>query len=161
MVKLEALLVAVVVSGIALSFAATLSIAPAMKQTTTGTTTSSTSSTTGLMQGYGALVAKIEVGPTVPICHVNATQGTAPAYYSSIEATVTDSSGKVATYPVDWVSNGCYMTGTFGASLLPGNYSLNLTSCSWMGCKSALPKSFVIYQGLTTDVNVSIFTGIA
>jgi len=162
MVKLEILLVAVVISGMALAFAAALSIAPAMNQITSTTgNPSSTTTVTTVPMGYGTLAARFEAGPTVPVCHASATQEPAPTYYSSIEAVVTDSSGRTTSYAVDWASNGCYMIGTFSATMASGSYSLNLTSCSWMGCRSALPRSFVIYQSLTTTVDVSINTGIA
>jgi hypothetical protein len=73
---------------------------------------------------------------------------------------ITDSSGQEAVYPVSWIWNGCYVTSSLTVSLHEGSYALNLTNCQWMGCKSALPKTFDIYPGRTTDVAVSVFTGI-
>jgi hypothetical protein len=88
----------------------------------------------------------------------------APSLYSSIGAVVTPQpSGQALTLPILWLSNGCSVTGTLNASLAPGTYTLNLTSCQWMGCSSpgsALPKTFVVIAGQTTTINVSIDTGI-
>jgi hypothetical protein len=84
--------------------------------------------------------------------------------YSSIGAVVTPQpSGQALTLPILWLSNGCSVTGTLNTSLAPGTYTLNLTSCQWMGCSSpgsALPKTFVVIAGQTTTINVSIDTGI-
>jgi hypothetical protein len=91
----------------------------------------------------------------------NATRGPAPSLYSSIAAVVTSQlSGQAVTLPISWLSNGCGVSGSLEASLAPGAYSLNLSSCQFMGCSSALPKSFAIVAGLSTSVNISIDTGI-
>lgn len=127
---------------------------------TSTSSTSSTSSASSPGPDYGKLSATFSVGPTQPVCYVSATEGPASSYFSSIEAVVTDSQGQAKAHVVSWVSNGCNVTGTFSTLLPTGRYSLNLSSCSWMGCKSALPRDFVIQSGITTDAEVSIFTGI-
>jgi hypothetical protein len=106
------------------------------------------------------LSVQLSIGPTAPVCRANATVGPAPSPYSSIEVIITPSSGQNLTLPVSWLSNGCEVSGSLQASLAPGNYQLNLSSCIFMGCKSTLPKSFTIFAGQTTDVSVSIDTGI-
>jgi hypothetical protein len=123
-----------------------------------GTDASSTSTGTSLM---GTLEASFSVGPTQPVCSANATVGPAPSSYSSIEAVVSPSpSGQAMTLPIAWTSSGCGVSGTVKASLAPGSYSLSLSSCTFMGCASALPKSFVIVAGQSTTIDVSIDTGI-
>jgi hypothetical protein len=123
-----------------------------------GPGTSSTSTGTSLM---GTLEASFSVGPTEPVCSANATVGPAPSSYSSIEAVVSPSpSGQAVNLPIAWTSSGCAVSGTVQASLAPGLYSLSLSSCTFMGCASALPKSFVIVAGQSTSVDVSIDTGI-
>jgi hypothetical protein len=107
------------------------------------------------------MAARFVVGPTQPVCYATATEGPAPSYYATIEAVVTDSNGMRTNHSIHWVSNGCYNTGTFGTTLAPGNYSVNLSSCNWLGCRSALPQSFVIQSDTTTNINISISTGIA
>lgn len=123
----------------------------------TGVSTSITSTGTGLL---GTLGASFSIGPTEPVCMANATMGPAPMPYSSLEAVVTSSSGTVTTLPISWVSSGCEVMGVVQTSMAPGVYSLNLSSCTFMGCSSALPKSFGIAAGQSTSVVVSIDTGI-
>jgi hypothetical protein len=123
-----------------------------------GTGASSTSKGTSLT---GTLDATFSVGPTQPVCSANSTAGPAPSSYSSIEAVVSPSpSGQALTLPIAWTSSGCAVSGTVQASLAPGSYSLGLSSCTFMGCASSLPKSFVIFAGQPTSIDVSIDTGI-
>ena len=122
-----------------------------------GTTTHSTGTGTNLS---GTLTAAFDVGPIQPVCSANTTTRAAPSQYASYNAVVTDSSGDASTFPIAWVSNGCDVLGTFQAPLVPGNYSLNLSSCPWMGCSSTLPKSFSMVAGQSTNLSVSIDTGI-
>jgi hypothetical protein len=121
------------------------------------------SSTTGAAgASTGTLGASFSIGPTAPVCKANASIGPAPQPYSSIEMVVSSSpSGQVTTtVPINWVSNGCEVSGVVQASLAPGSYSVNLSSCTYMGCSSAFPKSVVIVAGQSVGINVSIDTGI-
>jgi hypothetical protein len=131
---------------------------------TVGTGTTTTSSTITETGPTGTLEATFDVGPTAPVCRANMTISSAPPLYASIGAVVTPQpSGQATTLPISWLSNGCSVTGTLNASLAPGTYSLDLTSCKWMGCSSAssaLPKTFAITVGQTTTIDVSIDTGI-
>jgi hypothetical protein len=132
--------------------------------TTSGTTTSLTATTETSSYGggpSGRLAAQVTVGPTQPVCYVNSTEGPAPAYYSAILLVITDSSGNELFVHLNWISNGCDVVGSSTTTLVPGSYSLNLSSCTFVGCKTALPRSFVIIASQTTTVDVSIFTGIA
>jgi hypothetical protein len=108
----------------------------------------------------GTLTVRFSVGPIQPVCKANATLGPAPDSYSSIEGVVTSSSGAETTLAIAWISSGCEVSGTLEASLAPGAYSLSLSSCPFMGCGSALPKSFVMVAGKSTTLAVSIDTGI-
>jgi hypothetical protein len=119
----------------------------------------STTSTTQVPQN-GTLLAQISIGPTAPVCSANSTVGPAPSQYSDISAVVTSSGRNVTTMPLNWSSNGCSVFASAQVSLAPGNYSLNLSRCSFMGCKTSLPKAFSILPDQTTDVVVSIDTGI-
>ncbi|MDA4131553.1 MAG: hypothetical protein OK454_00305 [Thaumarchaeota archaeon] len=123
-----------------------------------GTGASSTSTGTSLM---GTLEASFSIGPTQPVCSADSMMGPAPSTYSSIEAVVTPSpSGQATNFPIVWNSNSCEVSASVQASLAPGSYSLSLSSCTFMGCASALPRSFVIVAGQSTSVDVSIDTGI-
>jgi hypothetical protein len=128
-------------------------------QLTVGTGVSTSITSTGTLQ-LGALGASFSIGPTEPVCSENATIGPAPQPYASIVAVVTSSSGQISTLPITWVSSGCEVMGLVQAALAPGVYSLNLSSCTFMGCSSALPKSFAIAAGQSTSVDVSVDTGI-
>jgi len=109
----------------------------------------------------GTLDANFSIGPTRPLCTANSTVGPAPSSYSSIEAVVTPSpSGQASTLPVVWTSNGCEVYGSLQASLAPGAYSLNLSSCNFLGCVSALPRSFLVVAGQSASLDVQIETGI-
>jgi hypothetical protein len=118
------------------------------------------SSTGATGASTGTLGASFSIGPTAPVCKANASIGPAPQPYSSIEMVVSSPSGQVTTVPISWVSNGCEVSGVVQASLAPGSYSVNLSSCTYMGCSSALPKSVVIVAGQSVGINVSIDTGI-
>jgi hypothetical protein len=125
---------------------------------TVGDGASSTSTGTSLM---GTLEASFSVGPTQPVCSANSTVGPAPSSYSSIEAVISPSpSGQATDLPIAWTSSGCAVSGTVQASLVPGSYSLSLSSCTFVGCASALPKGFVIVAGQSTSIDVSVDTGI-
>lgn len=118
-----------------------------------------TSSTSNGQGQLGTLGASFSIGPTEPVCSANATIGPAPQPYASISAVVNSSSGMVSTLPISWVSSGCEVMGAVQASLPPGSYSLGLSSCTFLGCSAALPKSFVIVAGQSTSVDVSVDTG--
>jgi hypothetical protein len=119
------------------------------------------SSTTAGSPLSGSLDARFSIGPIEPVCSANSTVGPAPSPYSSIEAVVSPSpSGQASTFPIIWTSNGCEVSGSLQASLDPGSYSLSLSSCTFSGCASALPRSFLVVSGQSTSVDVSIDTGI-
>ncbi len=120
----------------------------------------SQSSSTSSANMKGVLSALVTIGPIVPVCSANATEGPAPSPYSSINAVITPASGSNVTLPVNWLSNGCDVSGRFQAFLEPGSYQLNLSSCTFMGCKSALPENFTIGPGQQTTLSVSIDTGL-
>ncbi len=121
---------------------------------TSQTTTSSTSS-----GGNGTLEALVSVGPIQPVCYVHPNSTAPPTSFSS-EIVVTGPDGRNTTYPVSWFYDGCYVRGSLQVSLAPGDYKLSLSNCSFMGCRTELPRAFTIISGRTTVVDVSIFTGI-
>ena len=123
------------------------------------TTSMTTSSTTKLSQN-GMLLAQVSVGPIEPVCSANSSVGPAPSQFSHISAVVVSSGRNVTTVPLNWMSNGCSVFASAQISLATGGYSLVLSSCPFMGCSTSLPKAFTILQGQTTDVAISIDTGI-
>jgi hypothetical protein len=161
---------AVILIVIIVAAGATVAAYPAIKgnlvpstgaSTNTTTTTSASSSSTATTlpsQTNGTLYAIIDVGPIEPVCRVNSTTGPAPSY-SSIELIIT-SSGTNQEVPLVWLSNSCDAFTSAHVSLLAGAYTLNLTSCNYMGCSNSLPRGFAIANGQTTTVQVSVDTGI-
>ena len=120
---------------------------------------SGSTSTTQVPQN-GTLLGQISIGPTEPVCSANYTVGPASSQYSDILAVVSSSGRNVTTLSLNWLSNGCSVFASAQVSLAPGNYSLALSRCPFMGCTTSLPKTFTILPGQTTDVDVSIDTGI-
>jgi hypothetical protein len=113
---------------------------------------------------FGTLSANFIVGPIAPVCRANMTIGPAPSHFSDISMIVTTSLGTNTTYPLNWMSDGCDAFASAQVSLIPGTYALNLSSCTWLGCRYTpppLPRTFTIISGQQTDVNVTIATGIA
>jgi len=109
----------------------------------------------------GTLAVNFSVGPTQPVCSASATTGPASSPYSSVSAVITTQpSGTNSSFPISWLSTGCSVSGSLQALLAPGSYTLNLSSCPWLGCSSALPKTFEVVAGQTTSFNVTIDTGI-
>lgn len=180
MSRLTILLAAAVVTGIVIAVAAgatlfgktggansSLSqIGGAASTATTSTSsietvsTSASTNTTVPNPQEGTLVVRINIGPTEPVCYVNATASPAPPGFASIKVVITDSSGRVTTYGMNWISYQCYVEGFLTSDMDQGAYSLNLSACSYMGCKNSLPRNFTIMAGDTTSLDVSIFTGI-
>ncbi len=143
------LIVAAIVGGVGL-----ISLNP-----TTGTSFSGSTTTSAV--GTGVLNGTVSVGSLRPVCQVNSTSGPVPSYIASIQAVVTSRSGYTVYIPIDWaLFGGCEAIGNFKAALYPGSYTLNLNSCTFMGCKAALPKTFSVLPDRTTNVQVMVETGI-
>ncbi len=177
MVRLEVVLAAFIVAAVVGSLAViTVNPVPASTATsstttttastsvsTTSTTTSTVSSTSSSSTGQISGIANgtISIGPLQPVCLVNSTKGPPPSDIASIEAVITSSSGGILHVPLNWsVYAKCEADGQFRVALQPGSYSLDLSSCTYMGCKNSLPKEFTVYPNLVTTVDVSIDTGI-
>ena len=129
------------------------------------TTTPTTLRPTPLQTTYptsldGSLFAQITIGPIQPICVVGNMGSTPPSSFPDIEVVISSSTGQVVSLPVDWVYDGCNVTGSVQTALSPGIYSLDLTSCPFMGCSRSLPVSFTIMSSQSTSLDVSIDTGI-
>lgn len=110
--------------------------------------------------GTGTLDASFEIGPIQPVCRANATVGPAPTAYQTVGAVVYPPAGDPAVFSIAWTSDGCSVSGTLVEPFAPGSYSLNLTGCTFQGCSTSLPRSFVIVAGQSTALSVSIDTGI-
>ncbi|MDG6901674.1 MAG: hypothetical protein JRM80_06900 [Nitrososphaerota archaeon] len=156
-----ALLAVIVASTIvgAAAYAAVIQSRSNSTGSTTYTTTTGSTSTTVPPAGEGTLSANFDVGPIQPVCRANSTVEPDPSL-SQNELVIIAPSGLNRTIALYWQSNGCDAFSSAEVSLAPGSYALTLSNCEFMGCRSALPKSFSIVAGRTTVVNVSIDTGI-
>jgi hypothetical protein len=50
--------------------------------------------------------------------------------------------------------------GNFEAKISAGTYILNLSDCTFLGCQRSLPKTIIIEENKTTEINIDIDTGI-
>ena len=50
--------------------------------------------------------------------------------------------------------------GRFRVEVAPGQYSLQVSDCVFLGCAQSLPRTVTVEAGETTDVEISIDTGI-
>lgn len=121
---------------------------------------SSSSSSTSESGMKGVLSALVTIGPIAPVCSANATAGPAPQSFSSVQAVIVPPSGSNTTLAVNWTSDGCNVSGRFQAFLAPGSYQLDLSNCTFLGCRTNLPENFTINPGQQTTLSVSIDTGI-
>jgi hypothetical protein len=73
---------------------------------------------------------------------------------------ITSSSGKILVVALSWtLHDRCALIAPLQVTLSPGTYSLNLSNCSYMGCR-VLPITVVVVPGVFTPVNINIVTGI-
>ncbi|MDV3293632.1 MAG: hypothetical protein LYZ70_05125 [Nitrososphaerales archaeon] len=153
------LIVAAIVGGMAV-ISLNPTAGPSFSVSTTSTSSVSvTTSNAGL--GKGFLNGTVGIGSLRPVCQVNSSSSPVPNYIASMQAVVTSRARNAVYVPIDWsLFGGCEAIGSFKATLDPGSYTLNLNSCSFMGCKAALPKTFTILPDRTTNVEVMIETGI-
>jgi len=77
---------------------------------------------------------------------------------------VTSSDGMVIDVPLSWTRVVCEYFGTYRVGLQPGNYSIDILSCtlqphrSW-GCAFVVPIDVIVKQGLFTKVHIHMYTG--
>jgi hypothetical protein len=120
----------------------------------------------------GGIAGNITIRYISPLCRVPQTTEPAPPYYNQIGLVIfpSPSTDFPLIVPVNWVLvNGCVVQGTFKAGLIPGSYSLTLTSCYGIhdamyrpyspSCRY-LPKTVVVQPGAWTQVEIVVNTGI-
>ena len=77
---------------------------------------------------------------------------------------VTSSDGMLIDVPLNWTRVVCEYFGTYRVGLQPGNYSIDILSCtlqphrSW-GCAFVVPIDVIVKQGLFTKVHIHMYTG--
>ncbi len=101
-------------------------------------------------QGEGTLYGKVSIGP---LCPVEPCSNPRPDVYSSRSLALQPASGQPTYVSLN-------ADGSFKSAVRAGTYSVSLTSCDFMGCRYALPKTVVVRAGEATPLEISIDTGI-
>lgn len=99
----------------------------------------------------GTLKGKVSIGP---LCPVEPCPGTVPNPYISRTIILQKQNGQF--FPPIFLQED----GSFETEIAVGTYILNLSDCSFLGCNYSLPKTVVIMEGKTTEINIEIDTGI-
>jgi hypothetical protein len=109
--------------------------------------------------GDGVVIGKVVVGPLCPVEYANQTCG------NKIDFS-TYSLAFAAICPGSWYCPPLVRTvtlslnGTFSIVLPAGQYRVTMQPCGWIGCAYSLPAYVTVYHGGSTDLNISIDTGI-
>jgi hypothetical protein len=101
------------------------------------------------------ITGNTKIANVSPLCAVT---GSVPA--TGPDLIITSSSGKILVVALSWtLHDRCELIAPLQVTLSPGTYSLNLSNCSYMGCR-VLPITVVVVHGVFTPVNINIVTGI-
>src|SRR5207249_10838708 len=113
------------------------------------------SSTLSLHDALPILTGSVTIANVSPLCSIT---GSAPA--TGPDLVITSSNGRIQVVALNWtLENRCELISPFQVTLSSGTYSLNLSSCSYMGCR-VLPIIVVVVPGVFTPVRINIVTGI-
>ncbi len=100
--------------------------------------------------GQGTISGKVTIGP---LCPVEPCPDPDPEIYTSRQLVLQPSFGN----PIYVQLNP---DGSFQATVNAGTYTVNLTNCTFLGCKHSLPKTVTVAPNETTTINIDIDTGI-
>ncbi len=98
----------------------------------------------------GILAGQVNVGP---LCPVEPCPGPAPDVYSSRKLVLTPPAGSVIYVSLN-------SDGRFQAEVPAASYSVDLTDCTFLGCRWELPKQVTVQAGQVTKLDINIDTGI-
>jgi hypothetical protein len=105
--------------------------------------------------GQGTISGKVTIGP---LCPVEPCPDPIPDIYTSRQLILQP----LVLQPDS--GNPMYIQlnpdGSFQATVNAGIYTVNLTNCTFLGCKYILPKIVAVRPNETTTVNIDIDTGI-
>ncbi len=142
-----------------LYFQIVVTLSSSSTSSTTTTTSTAISSTSSL--GQGIANGTISIGPLQPVCLANSSVGPAPTNIASIQVLITSDSGRTTYVPINWSEySQCEARGQFQVALQSGDYTLDLSSCTFLGCERSLPRAFLVNPNGVTTVDVLIDTGI-
>jgi hypothetical protein len=101
------------------------------------------------------ITGNTKIANVSPICAVT---GSVPA--TGPELIITSSSGKTQAVALSWtLHDRCALIAPLQVTLSPGPYSLNLSSCNYIGCR-VLPITVAVVPSVFTPVSINIVTGI-
>ena len=105
---------------------------------------------TGEHREMGTLEGHVRIGP---LCPVEPCPSPTPDVYSSRKILLDSNSGGTWSIPLG-------PDGSFKASVPAATYTVDLSDCSFLGCKRALPQMVTIEPGGVTTLEIEIDTGI-
>ena len=100
--------------------------------------------------GQGTISGKVTIGP---LCPVEPCPNPRPDIYTSRQLILQPASGS----PIYVQLNP---DGSFRASVNVGTYTVNLTNCTFLGCKHSLPRTVTVGPSETTTIEINVDTGI-
>ena len=107
------------------------------------------------LSSHQGITGGVTIANISPLCSLT---GSVPA--TGPDLVITSSTGKVLVVALSWTfQNRCELIAPFQGELNPGAYSVNLSSCGYMGCR-VLPITAVVIPGVFTPVKINIVTGI-
>ena len=108
--------------------------------------------------GLGMIQGHVSIGPLCPVQSINNTcigSIDLNTLYSSLKLELT-SMNNAYNYTIPISANG-----TYSEQVDAGSYSVSMLNCHYIGCTRIIPRSVNISAGETTELNISINTGIA
>ncbi len=104
---------------------------------------------------HQGITGSVTIANVSPVCSIT---GSAPA--TGPDLIIRSSNGRIQVVALNWtLENRCELIAPFQVRLSPGTYSLNLSSCSYVGCR-VLPITVVVVPGVFTPARINIVTGI-
>ncbi len=101
------------------------------------------------------VAGRIEIANVTPLCTAS---GQTPA--SGPNLIIMSTTGNILVVPLTWNRvDQCELVSLFHVELQPGSYSLTVSPCNYIGCRS-LPITVTVGPGIIVPVKISITTGI-
>ncbi len=135
--------------------ATTYAIATPLSLSTSSLSTDHTFGLNHLFLAHQGIAGSVSIANVSPVC---ALTGSQPASGPSL--VVTSADGRILVVSLSWsLVDRCALETQFKVPLQPGTYSLTLSPCGYMGCRT-LPITVVVQSGVFAPANISIVTGI-
>ncbi len=103
----------------------------------------------------GTVEGVVSVGPSQPVCRVGEPCTVNMTGYSLVFTKQCSSLCPALSRAAPLAGDGSY-----SIALPAGTYSVTLSSCPWLRCSSAVPRTVSVDSGQTTFLNITIDTGI-